>query len=90
MDLWKDIDALLAILYVCVCVCVCCVCVCVCVCLCVCVFATVNLSHALPRGKRGVGGLGIQQSQKDLVLPENHWWSHNELIIQDYIYLLAY
>ena len=51
MDLWKDIDALLAILYVCV-------------------FATVNLSHALPRGKRGVGGLEIQQRQEDLVLLE--------------------
>lgn len=36
------------------------------------VLATVSLSHALPRGKKGVGGLGIQQ---DLVLPETHWWS---------------
>lgn len=49
-----------------------------------CVLATVSLSHALPRGNRGVGGLGIQQRQEDLVLTETACGVHNKLVIGDY------
>lgn len=33
-----------------------------------CVLVTVNLSHALPRGETGVGGLGIWFSLRPLVV----------------------
>lgn len=54
----------------------------------VCVLATVSLSHALPRGKRGVGGSGIQLRQEDLALPETTGGLHNNLITQDYFLII--
>ncbi len=39
---------------------------------------------ACPEERGGVGGLGIQQRQEDLVLPQTTGGLHNKLITRDY------